>query len=134
MSMSQFQYEQLLARTERNRLRDVKQAIGEAVSQEMDLHDGIMRHCDQQWPRWKYIRHRPDRPSGIQLGAQDFTCFLPDGRVLCIECKSKTGKLSDDQLIWRAEMAQLGHTVHEVRSMEHFLILCQTTSQTTPTT
>lgn len=99
--------------------------VSSTEAREMKLHDKIIKHCMDQWPRWKYIRARPDQASGIQKGCQDFTLFLPGGRTLCIECKSSTGKLSTDQLIWKHEMSLLGHTVHEVRSMEEFLQLVQ---------
>jgi hypothetical protein len=88
---------------------------------EIPLHNEIMRHCSEQWPRWKYIRARSDRESTIAEGCQDFTIFLPSGRVACIECKSKTGKLSPAQRDWAHEMKALGHTVHECRSFEQFL-------------
>lgn len=90
---------------------------------EMPLHDRIMKHCEAQWPRWKYIRARPDIASTIAKGAQDFTIFLPRGITVCIECKSATGKLDDDQRSWAKEMQMLGHTVHEVRSFDHFLTI-----------
>lgn len=97
--------------------------VGNAVRNELDLHAEIIKHCYAQHPRWRFIRSRSDQPSGIAVGAQDFTIFLPRGRVLCIECKSKVGKLDEDQVIWSHELARCGHTVHVVRSMEEFLKL-----------
>lgn len=93
-------------------------APSQAEAREMKLHDKIIALCHRQWPRWKYIRARPDEPSTIAEGAQDFTIFMPNGRTLCLECKSKTGKLSDKQRIWAKEMEMLGHTVYEVKSMD----------------
>ena len=90
---------------------------------EMPLHDKIMAWCNSQHPRVKYIRARSDRESTIQVGAQDFTLFLPNGRLLCIECKSATGKLTHEQQAWSKEMEMLGHAVHVVRSMEEFMKL-----------
>jgi len=87
---------------------------------ETKLQREIKDFCNAQHPQWKFINPRSDVESTIAEGAQDFTIFLPGGRVVCIECKTKTGKLSIDQLAWRHQMEALGHTVHLVRSMNDF--------------
>jgi hypothetical protein len=69
----------------------------------------------------KFIHARTDRRSTIQVGANDLTLFLPSARVLCIECKSKTGKRTQEQLAWACEMAKLGFAVHEIRTFQQFL-------------
>ena len=96
-----------------------------AVERESKLHEEIMRHCDHQWPRWKYIHCRMDRESTIAVGAPDFVIALPGGRVIWIECKAKDGKRSVEQLAWATQMEMLGHTVHLVRSFEEFLELAR---------
>lgn len=88
---------------------------------ESKLHRQIIAHCAAQWPRWKTIHARMDKPSGIEVGAHDFTVFLPAGRTVCIECKKKDAKLSFEQMAWRTEMERLGHTVFIVRSFAEFL-------------
>jgi len=93
------------------------------VDQESKLHADIIEFCDTRWPRWKYIHARMDKKSCIQVGAQDFTIFLPDGRFLLVECKARGGKLDPDQQIWRKEMEMIGHTVHTIWSMDEFLAL-----------
>jgi hypothetical protein len=90
------------------------------IERELKLHDDIIRYCNAQWPRWKYIHARTDQRPTIAVGCQDFTIFAP-GRVLCIECKRADGKPDHDQLIWHKEMEMLGHTVHIVRSLSEFL-------------
>jgi len=100
----------------------VARQMADGIKRELDLHDQIIGHCQAQFPRWKYIRARPDQPSGIAVGAQDFTIFMPN-RVLCIECKRPGSKLDSDQLAWRKEMEMLGHQVHTIYSMEEFLNL-----------
>lgn len=90
---------------------------------ESKLHQSIIGYCESQWPKWKFIRCRMDKPSTIAKGAQDFTIFLPNGRTLCVECKKKDGKLDADQLGWAHEMQKNHHTVHVVRSFEEFLNL-----------
>lgn len=122
MSISQFQYRQMLERAGRASLRSPRPPEG-ATQRELPLHDDIIKHCLSQHPRWKYIHANPAARSTIAKGAQDFTIFLPHGRTLCIECKAKDGKLSPDQLAWRLEMEMLGHTVHVIQSMGEFLKL-----------
>jgi hypothetical protein len=61
-----------------------------------------------------------DRGTTIQLGVCDFILFIPHGRLLLIECKTRTGKLTTDQMSWIAEMKNLGHTINVVRGWEEF--------------
>lgn len=98
-------------------------APGDGVTSEFPLHEEIVSYCDSQRPRWKYIHARTDKKSTIGVGVCDFVLFLPNGKTACIECKSKTGKLSEAQLIWKKEMEMLGHTVHVIRSFQEFVVL-----------
>lgn len=84
------------------------------------LQEKIQAWCDRQWPRWLTIWARTDKPSTIGVGIHDFTIFGPYPICICVECKTKTGKLSEDQRNWAFEMARLGWAVHIVRSMEEF--------------
>jgi VRR-NUC domain len=99
---------------------------GKMVEREDKLHRDIMEWCDGQWPRWKYIHHRMDKKSGIAVGAQDLTIFGPHPLCILVECKSKDGKLSDDQRNWAHEMLRLRWTVHIVRSMADFMAIART--------
>ena len=45
------------------------------VSDESQLHLDIIKWCDGQWPKWKYVHARMDRPSTLDLGVADFTMF-----------------------------------------------------------
>ncbi len=112
----------MLARVSRCKIRDGP-AAADAEPREIPLHDKILKWCANQWPRWKVIRARPDKPSGIQVGAQDLTVFSPGGRVFCVELKSRDGKLSKQQAAWAVEMDMLGHRVHVVRSLREFLAI-----------
>lgn len=122
--ISHAQYLEMLQRTDRKGLR--LPAKPDAVARELPLHDEIMAHCNKQWPRWKFIRARSDQRSTIAEGANDFTIFMPSGRLLLVEVKSKTGKLSPVQRDWAHEMKLLGHTVYECRSMSEFMALTKT--------
>ncbi len=124
MTFTSLDYQNLLARTAKNNPK--ADTLGEPVEHEMKLHDDIMSYCMSRSPRWMFIRARPDKRSTIAVGSPDFVIFLPCGKVLCVECKSKTGKWSGEQLAWREEMRMLGHELHECRSFDQFLSLCPT--------
>lgn len=96
-------------------------APDDAVTSERGLHLEIIKFCDAQWPRWKYIRSRMDKRSTIAVGSQDFTIFMPKKRTLCVECKRKGEKPTAEQQIWHKEMEMLGHEVKTIYSMEQFL-------------
>lgn len=87
------------------------------------IQDEIAKFCNSQFPRWKFIHSRTDRRSTTPVGSPDFVVFIPGGRVLCVECKSKSGKLSIEQLAWSKEMGMIGHTIHVVRSLGEFIAL-----------
>lgn len=54
-------------------------------------------------------------------GSPDLIAFLPEGRVLCIECKSKKGKLSDLQKDFIEKLRKNKHEVIVVRSLEDLM-------------
>ncbi len=87
---------------------------------ESELHEQIINYCNSQWPKWKVIRARMDKKSTLAKGVHDMTIFHPKG-VLCIECKTRVSKPSDDQRDWIFEMKRIGHTVHIVRDFDSFL-------------
>lgn len=91
------------------------------VLDEEQLADDVLAFCDAQWPRWKILRARRDKPSTIPVGCQDDTVFASGGRVFLLELKKKGGKPDADQLIWHKELEMLGHKVHVIRSMTEFL-------------
>lgn len=122
MGISPFQFQQMLSTLERNK-RQGRTADKEAPDLESTLADEIRRHCNAQWPRWKIITARTDKRSTIELGAHDMTIFLPGPRTLCLELKSKTGKRTEAQLAWAAELKLCGHTVHCIRTFQEFLDL-----------
>jgi hypothetical protein len=117
--ISRAQYELMQARTG---------AGGKASStpsaeppKEEHLHFQIIQYCNSQWPRWKFIRARMDMISTIACGCQDFTIFLPGGKILCVECKRKGGKLSVAQLAWANEMSKVGQTVFVITTINEFM-------------
>jgi hypothetical protein len=70
---------------------------------------------------WPYIHSRMDMMSTISVGAPDFVVFAEGGRVFPIECKTKIGKLSTEQLGWQLMLGRSGHKYYVVRCIEDFL-------------
>ena len=92
-----------------------------SVTSEASLHDQIFDHCRQRV--WIALHGSMAERSHLTLGEPDFTILADRGRVLFVECKSRTGKLSPAQAALKLHAETLGHTIHLVRSYEEFLTL-----------
>jgi hypothetical protein len=92
-------------------------AIG--AGEEEKLHKQIINYCKAK--RWLYVHSRPDVATGRTPGEPDFSIFANGGRRFDIECKTRTGKLSPEQLGFIEWAKSLGHTVHVVRSFSGFV-------------
>jgi len=119
--ISNSDYLAMLAKLDKNSLREPP-AADDAVSEEIPLHYEIIKWCRAQYPQVPYIHARTDKRSGIAKGACDFTIFWK-GKALCLELKSRTGKLSPDQVVWKLLMERQGFPVVCVRSLTEFLAL-----------
>ena len=93
--------------------------IGAPVDREADLHNFIADYCRSQG--WIALRGSMAHRAMRTLGEPDFTILADHGRVFCIECKTRTGKLSTPQLGLAILAEKLGHKIHCVRSMKEFL-------------
>jgi len=91
---------------------------GGAVAEESDLHNDIISYCKSKG--WIYLHGSMAAATHRTLGEPDFEILADHGRVFFVECKSKDGKLSTDQLGFAMHAQKLGHEVHLVRSMEDF--------------
>lgn len=94
----------------------------DAVEHESDLHQQILDWCKRNG--WLCLHGSMAHRSRRTLGEPDMVVILPQGRVALIECKSRTGKLSTDQLALKMLAEKLGHTVHVVRSLQEFVVAC----------
>lgn len=136
MFKSQFEYEEFLRAKQQARQREIDsdphKAPAESVASERRLHEDIIRYCaEQKWIAFHgSMAHRTFRsvgePDFIILGSirtswADGTGVSYEPRVWFIECKTRTGKLSAEQLGVMSWAADLGHTIHVVRSMEDFI-------------
>jgi len=91
-----------------------------ACDHEADLHDAIVTECRRRG--WIAFHSRMDRRTGRTLGEPDFIILAEHGRLFCIECKSRNGKLSSEQLGVIAWAEKLGHAIVAIKSFDDFLI------------
>lgn len=125
MTISPQQFQEMLRRVEQNahRLQPPAKTPETGAALEIpEIHRPIVNWCLSQIPHIPFIHHRTDKRSGIQEGAPDFV-IVYRGDVLLIECKSKTGKLSEDQHTWKWLAEKQSVPVHIVRSYEEFISL-----------
>ena len=93
------------------------------VSKEADLHREIISECKRRG--WIAFHGSMAHQTFRTEGEFDFTILADGGRVLLVECKTKTGKLSEEQTAIHHWARKLGHKPHVVRSINEFLSLCQ---------
>ena len=91
---------------------------------ESDLHEEIFDECRRRG--WIALHGSMAEWTCRTLGEPDFVILADGGRVLFVECKSRSGKLSPAQAALKFHAEKLGHTVHVVRSVEEFLALVAT--------
>lgn len=89
-----------------------------AFLKESELHKNILAACKIRG--WIAFHGSMAHSTFRTEGEPDFVILMPNGRTLMIECKSKKGKSTAEQLAIHAWARTLDHTVHVIRSMEEF--------------
>ena len=119
MRLTAIEYQMLCARASKRN----GEAPADAVSsgEEAKLHAAIRDYCRQQG--WIAFHGAMSKATHRTKGEPDFIIATDRGQVLWVECKTKTGKLSADQVAVMAQLEALGHEYHVVRSMGEFLEL-----------
>ena len=95
------------------------------------MHEEVFAECRRRG--WIALHGSMAERTCRTLGEPDFVILADGGRVLFVECKTKTGKLSPAQAALKFHAEKLGHTVHVVRSMEDFLAVVNRTDGTQAT-
>ena len=93
----------------------------DAVDREGELQEAVFDECRRRG--WIALHGSMAERTCRTLGEPDFVILAGGGRVLFVECKSRTGKLSPAQFALKHHAETLGHTVHVVRSFNEFLEL-----------
>jgi hypothetical protein len=119
--ISQFEYEQMVARTRRGKFNAKVPPTEADDGPEADLHQAILDECARR--RFLVFHGSMAHKAMRSPGEPDFHVFGSKGRFWMIECKTRTAKLSPDQLGVKLLAEINGHTVHVVRSFEQFLTL-----------
>jgi len=107
-------------------------ADAKAVEDEGDLHSEIIAYCRERG--WAYAHNRMDRKSTAGNGVADFIIFADRGRVHAIECKSRSGKRTVDQIGFAMQLNRFGHLCHLVKSMAEFREIIKPTAALTLST
>jgi len=94
-----------------------------AVTVEADLHEQIRQVCvDRNWlPLHGSMAHKTFRTPG----EWDFVILAEYPRLLLVECKTKTGKLTVEQAGLAAWASRLGWRPTVCRSIEDFTAYCE---------
>lgn len=57
------------------------------------------------------------------IGEPDFVVLMPEGKVLFVEVKTRSGRISEEQEAFSRKAFEMGHVVHIVRSFDEFRAL-----------
>lgn len=91
------------------------------IQNEKDLHERILEYCRVH--SWLVFHGSMAHRAMRTLGEPDFLVLCPGGKLFMIECKTRKGKLSTEQLGVMAWAQRLGHTIHLIRTYTGFLDL-----------
>lgn len=100
---------------------------GEGCEKESKLHAEISSECKRRG--WLAFHGSMAHQAMRTLGEPDYTVLADGGRVFFVEAKTKTGKLSREQLGLSLMAEKLGHTIHVVRSIEDFIRVVSASAQ-----
>lgn len=117
MSLSEFDYLAMQARLNRGK----NTTANEGCDDESKLNSQIFSECRRRG--WIVFHGSMAERTHRTAGEPDFQILMHGGKLLMVECKTKTGKLSPAQLAMKVHAETLGHTIHVVRSFEEFLKL-----------
>jgi len=122
MTISELDYQRMLARTELERDKICgRDKIAQATPCELEgpLHDDILAECRRRG--WIAIHSRMDVPATVKFGTLDFIIFAGYPRLYIVEAKRGNEKPSAKQRAMIAWFRKLGWDVDVVRSFKHFL-------------
>ena len=85
-----------------------------AVEIEADLHEFIFAECRRRG--WIALHGSMSERTHRTAGEPDFVILAADGRLVLVECKTRTGKLTPAQQALKVQAEMLGHIVHVVRT------------------
>ncbi|HSH16828.1 MAG TPA: hypothetical protein VLD18_12380 [Verrucomicrobiae bacterium] len=111
--------------------RNAERGVQNGVAKEASLHEEIYDECRRRG--WIALHGSMAARTHRTLGEPDFVILATGGRVLLVECKSRSGKLAPAQAALKHHAEALGHTVHVVRSLAEFVAVVDRTNGTQAT-
>lgn len=88
----------------------LEREIQQEIKTWIEAHSGIV-------PAPLVLCQRTDARASMTVGCPDLVVCLPRGRVLWLEVKTESGRLSEAQEVMHADLRDLGHAVFVVRSL-----------------
>ena len=134
--MSPIQFEEAQNRINQSRLAHALKNHAQDLNQNLLTNGGLTNPMPERELQNEIIRalnekrilffhgstaHKTKRTEG----EPDFVIALPEGRTLWVECKTRTGKLSEAQTIVRHRLETAGHAYHVVRNISEFDVLIE---------
>lgn len=116
---TQADVERFNARRKPTRAEAAHNAYMNAVLDEKKLHCDILNQCEQRG--WIALHGSTAHRTFRTVGEFDFTILADRGRVFLIECKARSGKLTEEQQAMQHWARKLEHNPLVVRSLEEFL-------------
>jgi len=104
---------------ESRRRPDARGGGGVRPGAEHELHQSILAECRRRG--WIALYSAMNRRTHRNSGEPDFIILADGGRVMHVECKTRTGKLSVSQQGMRAHYRKLGHDYRVVRDFGEFI-------------
>jgi len=95
----------------------------DAVDKESELHEQIIQEVTRRG-LW-FVHSRMDRPTTTARGVPDFIIANKGGQTLYVEAKSKTAKLTPEQIGTLHHLNMLDHKTAVVYNIEQFLKLLE---------
>lgn len=112
--------------------RQHERAIANEMKQpeimEKDLHSRIHEDCTRRG--WVAFHGVMSKRTHRTLGEPDFVILAAGGRLIMVEVKSRTGKLSPAQHAMGFHAEHLGHKIHVVRGFDEWIKIADYTEET----
>ena len=113
MSITESEYQAMRERLKMNKC-DKTSSPDAFTGKESELHRQI--EADLKLRRWMFVHSRTDMATTTAKGVPDFLIFPGNGKVLFVEVKTKTGKLSPEQRAWQYCSDIRCYQYHVIRS------------------
>lgn len=117
MGISDYQYQQMLARLEKSQASSPKTPEA-SDSLEAELHEEIMQYCRLR--SWIAVHSRMDKRSTVAKGVTDFIIVTPQ-TVMFIECKRPGKERTEEQLAFAQAVKTLDWPYAVVHTFQEFL-------------